>query len=87
MQTPQYNTLEDIALRKDELKAQIDKESDKIGTLWRSLFIPPKPASKGELIANLISNVITAVDAFLLVRKLMNTYGWLFGSRKKKKNL
>ena len=58
MQNNQYNTLEDIALRKDELKAQL---------------------------SDLIGNAITAVDAFLLVRKLMNTYGWLFGRRKKKK--
>lgn len=85
MQTPQYNTLEDIALRKDELKAQIDKESDKIGTLWRSLWGPQKTESKGELIANNVSNSITAIDAFILVRKLMKTYGWIFGRRKKKK--
>ena len=85
MQTPQYNTLEDIALRKDELKAQIDKESDKIGTLWRSLWVPQKTESKGELIANIVSNSITAIDAFILVRKLMKTYGWIFGRSKKKK--
>ena len=84
MQTPQYNTLEDIELRKDELKAQLDKESDKVGTLWRSLWAPPKSESKGELIANLVTNSITAIDAFLLVRKLMKTYGWLFGRRKRK---
>jgi len=85
MQNNQYNTLEDIALRKDELKAQLSDNSEKIGTLWRNLFVPQKANSKGELIANLIGNAITAVDAFLLVRKLMNTYGWLFGRRKKKK--
>ena len=84
MQTNQYNSLEDIALRKDELKAQLSDESEKIGTLWRELFVAQKPNSKGELIANLVDNAITAIDAFLLVRKLMNTYGWLFGRRKKK---
>ena len=84
MQTNQYNNLEDIALRKDELKAQLSDESEKIGTLWRELFVAQKPNSKGELIANLVGNAITAIDAFLLVRKLMNTYGWLFGRHKKK---
>jgi hypothetical protein len=84
MQTNQYNSLEDIALRKDELKAQLSDESEKIGTLWRELFVAQKPNSKGELIANLVGNAITAIDAFLLVRKLMNTYGWLFGRRNKK---
>ncbi len=84
MQTNQYNNLEDIALRKDELKAQLSDESEKIGTLWGELFVPQTPKAKGELIANLVGNAITAIDAFLLVRKLMNTYGWLFGRHKKK---
>ena len=79
-----YSSLEEIQSRKDELKAQLSDESEKIGTLWRELFVAQKPNSKGELIANLVGNAITAIDAFLLVRKLMNTYGWLFGRRKKK---
>ena len=84
MQTHQYNTLEDIELRKDELRAQLSDNSDKVGNLWRNLWVPQKPESKGELIANLITNSITAIDAFLLVRKLMKTYGWLFGRSKRK---
>ena len=83
-QTPQYNTLEDIELRKDELRAQLSENSEKVGTLWRSLWVPKESNSKGELIANLISNSITAIDAFILVRKLTKTYGWIFGRRKKK---
>ena len=84
MQTHQYNTLEDIALRKDELKAQLSDNSEKVGTLWHDLWAPKEANTKGELIANLISNSITAIDAFILVRKLMKTYGWLFGRRKRK---
>ena len=84
MQTNQYNTLEDIELRKDELRAQLSDNSDKIGTLWRGLWVPQQTESKGELIANLITNSITAIDAFLLVRKLMKTYGWIFGRSKRK---
>ena len=61
MQNNQYNTLEDIALRKDELKAQLSDNSEKIGTLWRDLFVPQKANSKGELIANLIGNAITGL--------------------------
>ena len=79
-----YNTLDDIQLRKDELKVQIDQQSARIGTLWNDLLLPQKANTKGELIANLVSNSVTAIDAFLLVRKLMNTYGWLIGRRKKK---
>ena len=85
MQTNQYNTLEDIELRKDELLARLNYNSDKVGNLWRSLWVPQKSESKGELIANLVSNSITAIDAFILVRKLMKTYGWLFGRDKRKK--
>jgi hypothetical protein len=84
MQSHPYNTLEDIELRKDELRAQLSSNSKKVGSLWRSLWAPQKSESKGELVANLISNSITAIDAFILMRKLMKTYGWLFGRRKRK---
>ena len=84
METHQYNTLEDIELRKDELKTQLRGNSDKVGSLWHDLWVPKEANSKGEFIANLVSNSITAIDAFLLVRKLMKTYGWLFGRRKRK---
>jgi len=48
------------------------------------LTAPKKSDTKGELIANLISNSITAIDAFLLVRKLMKSYGHLFGKKKRR---
>ena len=83
MQNNQYKTLEEIELRKEELRVQLSDNSDKVGELWHSLFIPQKTESKGELIANLISNSITAIDAFIMVRKLMKTYGWLVGKRRK----
>ena len=86
MSMPQiiYNTLEDIQQRKEALQADIQKDNEQISTLWRNLTVPQKAETKGELITNLVSNSITAIDAFLLVRKLMKTYGHLF-SRKKKK--
>ena len=56
-----------------------------IGTGWAFFIIAPKKSdTKGELIANLISNSITAIDAFLLVRKLMKSYGHLFGKKKRR---
>lgn len=83
MPTPNYNTLEDIELRKDELRVQLQGKSEKIGGLWRDLFLPKTANTKGEFIANLISNSVTAIDAFLLVRKLMKTYSWLFQRKKR----
>ena len=84
MAKPVYNTLEDIQQRKDALQADIRKDNEQIGTLWRELTAPQKSDSKGELIANLVANSITAIDAFLLVRKLMKSYRYLFGKKKSK---
>ena len=84
MPKPTYHTLEEIRLRKDKLQSDIDKESDQIGILWRTLCAPQKASSKGELVANLLANSITAIDGFLLVRKLMKTYGFLFNRKKRR---
>lgn len=79
-----YSSLEQIQQRKEALHANIQKDNEQIGLLWHQLTAPQKSDSKGELIANLISNSITAIDAFLLVRKLMKSYGHLFGKKKRK---
>ncbi|MBE6260130.1 MAG: hypothetical protein E7107_04790 [Prevotella sp.] len=85
MSEPTYHTLEEIQLRKEKLQSDIQQENDQIGILWRTLFAPQKASSKGELAANLLANSITAIDGFLLVRKLIKTYGFLFNRKKKKK--
>lgn len=82
---PTYRTLEEIHLRKEELQNDLHKEGDQIGILWRTLFTPQNASSKGELVAHLVTNSITAIDGFLLIRKLMKSYGYLFGKKKKKK--
>lgn len=84
MPQPTYSTLEDIQQRKEAVQANIQKDNERIGLLWHDLTAPQKSDTKGELIANLISNSITAIDAFLLVRKLMKSYGHLFGKKKRK---
>ena len=78
-----YNTIEDLQQRKDQLLTDIRRDGDRIGELWDDLVAPQPSHSKGELIANLIGNSITAFDAFLLVRKLMKTYGYVFRRRRK----
>ena len=73
-----YKSLTEIQARKDELKTGIQQESDHITDLWHGLTASQQSGSKGELIAGLVSNSITAIDAFLLVRKLLRGYRHIF---------
>lgn len=84
---PTYHTLEDIQRRKDELSDAIHAQGERVGALWYDLFTPKKATTRGEIAASIIGNCITAFDAFMLVRKLMNQYGHLFhrGEGKKKR--
>ena len=79
-----YSSLTEIQARKDELKTDIQQESDHITDLWHDLTSPQQSGSKGELIAGLVSNGITAIDGFLLARKLMKSYKFIFGRKKRK---
>ena len=82
--TRQYHSLDEIRLRKEELAEAIQQDSNKFSTLWNQTFIKREGNTKGEYISGLIANSITAIDAFLLVRKLMKGYGNLFGKSGKK---
>ena len=84
MQTSEYHSLEEIQARKAELQTSISKDSEQIGSLWHELVTPSKSSSKGELIAHLVTNSVTAIDGFLLVRKLIRGYGYIFGRKKHK---
>ncbi len=83
MQSYRYHTLEEIRERKEELRVQLQSSGDDISNLWHKLFVPKKANSKGELVTSLVSNGITAFDAFMMVRKLLKTYGHLFGGKKR----
>ena len=83
--TPAYTTLEQLQQRKEELRASLQGECQKIGELWHGLTAPKPDSSKGEMIASLVTNSITAIDAFLLVRKLMKTYGTIGNLFRRKK--
>ena len=79
-----YHTLEEIRLRKEELAAEIQQDNTKFSALWHQTFIKREGSTKGEYFSGLIANSITAIDAFLLIRKLMKNYGSLFGKTTKK---
>ena len=77
-----YRTLDEIRLRKEEIAEELERDNTQFTTLWNRTFIKREGNTKGEYRAGLITNSITAIDAFLLIRKLMKGYGGLF--RKKK---
>lgn len=83
--THTYRALEEIRQRKEELAQQISSDSTRFSTLWNDVFIKKENTSKGDYIASLVSKGFVAFDAFLMVRKLMKTYGFLTGKSKKKK--
>ena len=83
--TNEYRTLDEIRQRKDQLAEQIQQDNTKFTTLWNQVFLKKEGNSKGDYIASLVSNGFIAVDTFLMVRKLMKGYGFVFGKKKKKK--
>ena len=83
-QTTEYRTLDELRQRKDQLAEQIQQDNTKFTTLWNQVFLKKEGNSKGDYIASLVSNGFMAVDAIILIRKLMKGYGFLFGKKKKK---
>jgi hypothetical protein len=81
----EFRTLEEIRQRKEELADKIQEDNGKFTTLWNQVFIKREGNSKSDYIAGLVSNGIVAFDTFLLIRKLMKGYGFLFGKSKKKR--
>ena len=85
--TNDFCTLDEIRERKEELLEEIQKDSDKVTALWNDTFVKRDETSKGDYIASLVSNGFMAIDAFLLARKLIKGYGYLFGKSKRKKRI
>ncbi|MCR5644686.1 MAG: hypothetical protein K6G32_15300 [Prevotella sp.] len=83
--TPAYHTLEDIRLRKEQLYDELQHDSQQFSTLWGQVFKNRENSSRSEFIGSVVANSVTAVDLFLLFRKLMKTYGKVFKKGKKKK--
>ena len=83
-QPAEYTTLEDIQARKHQLLEEINGDNTQFSTKWHQLFVSKTNTSKTEFIGNIITKSITAIDTFLLVRKLMRNYGGIFGLKKKK---
>ena len=83
--TNNYQTLEDIQARKDELLVQLQTDNNHFETKWNQLFASKEDNTKAAFIGNLLVNGITVVDFILTARKLYKNYGFIFGLGKKKK--
>ena len=81
----EYRTLDEIRMRKDELLNELQQDNTKFTTLWNQVFLKLEDNTKAEYITGLVSNGIVAFDTFLMIRKLMKNYGFLFGKKNKRK--
>lgn len=81
----EYRTLDEIRMRKDELLNELQQDNTKFTTLWNQVFLKREDNTKAEYIIGLVSNGIVAFDTFLMIRKLMKNYGFLFGKKNKRK--
>jgi hypothetical protein len=81
----EYRTLDEIRERKDELLEELEQDNTKITTMWNQIFMKRENNTKSDYIASIVSNGIVAFDTFMLIRKLMKGYGFLFGKKKKQK--
>lgn len=80
----EYRTLEEIRLRKEELIDNMQQDNQSFTALWEQIFVKRENATRSEFITSMIANSVTAVDAFLLVRKLMKSYKSVFKKKKKR---
>ena len=83
----EYRTLDEIRERKDELQLldELRQDNTKMSTMWDQVFLKRENNTKTDYIASIVSNGIVAFDTFMLIRKLMKGYGFLFGKKKNKR--
>lgn len=74
----EYRSLNDIRLRKEALRKDIEADDAKIKKLWESIFTRPdafsRNASKGKRIQSFISIGAGAFDGALLAWKLYHKF-------------
>lgn len=78
-----YRTLEEIRQRKEQLYDELQHDNQQFNTLWSQIFVKRKESTRSEFITSMISNGITAIDAFLLIRKLLKGYKGIVGKKRK----
>ena len=78
-----YRNIEDIQLRKEELRTSIDQRSEIIANLWSDLTTVKRSGDKGEMVAGVISKSIMAFDAVMVVSKLYRRHGKFFKKKRR----
>lgn len=95
----QYKSLDDIRMRKEELRQSLRKDNQSMKTQWNGLFHQEKTNSPTRRFANIMSTSAIVLDGIILAWKLYNRYhsdrpkdpetvgllASLFSSKKKRK--
>lgn len=79
-----YNSLAKVQARRDELHDELLRSKEQISGTW-SAIKGEKAASKGELVAGIVSKSVVAIDALLLASKVVSRCKGLFKRKKKRK--
>ena len=78
-----YKTIDEIRQRKDELIDELQHDNEQFSSLWNQVFVSKNNTTKAEFLTCVLANSITAIDAFLMVRKLMKNYRGVFGKKRR----
>ena len=71
-----YRSLNDIRLRKAQLRTDLTKDSNKIAGLWNELMHKPKDkSSPSKFFSGVITNGAGVLDGAILVWKLYRKFG------------
>lgn len=73
----EFNSLEDIELRKAQLADSINSDEKEISLTWQYINLKEENASISDRISSAISYGLMAYDGVMTIRKLKNSFGSL----------
>lgn len=77
-------TLEEIHRQRQKLSKRIDKKEQEIRRKWRDLVAPPEVDDTFHLWTNRAEAAFSLYDGFMTSYKLLRSFGFSFGRKKKK---
>ncbi len=77
-------TLEEIHRQRQKLSKRIDKKEQEIRRKWRDLVAPPEVEDTLHLWTNRAEAAFSLYDGFMTGYKLLRSFGFSFGRKKKK---